>query len=61
MIGSRVSLFVDLSQSGRADVRIDLGGNEALMSQEFLHASNVRPSVQQMGREAVPKCMRRGS
>ena len=60
-LGSGMSSFVNLLETRRADVRVDLGGDQTSVAQQFLHASNVGASIKQMSREAMPQCMRTGS
>lgn len=55
----RVSGFVRLAQSSGADVRINLRCRQTLVSQQFLHTSQICPAVQQMSCKAVSQGMRR--
>jgi len=41
LLRPRVCSFIDCAQSRGTDVRVDLGGNEALVTQQLLHAANV--------------------
>lgn len=59
--GSGVCFFVDLTQTGGADVRVDLGGGQAFVSEQFLDASDIRSPVEQVGGEGVPERVRAGS
>ncbi len=52
--GARMGLFVGRTQVGRADVRVDLRGDQALVAQQLLHAANVGAAIQQVRGEAVP-------
>lgn len=52
-----MSSFVGFSQSASADMRINLRGRKALVSKQFLDTSQIRPTVEQMGRKAVPQCV----
>ena len=40
-------------QIGRADVRVDLRGDQAFVAQELLHAADVGATVQEVRGEAV--------
>lgn len=60
-VGPRVRLIVDLFQSLRGQVRVDLRRAEALMAEQFLDASQVGSVVEQMRGEAVTQCVRADS
>ena len=55
--GARVGSLVSLAQSSSANVRIDLSGDKALVSQQFLDASNVGATIEEVCRETMSKCM----
>ena len=59
--GSRVRSFVDLTQIRGADVGVDLGGRQTLVTQQFLNAANVGAAVEQVSREAVTQRVGTGS
>ena len=48
-----MGLFVSCPQIARADVRVDLGCDQTFVSQQFLDAANVSPSIEKMCRETV--------
>lgn len=47
-------LVVGLLQPLGAHVRIDLGGDQMRMAQQFLDAAQIRPGIEQVRRVAVP-------
>ncbi len=49
LTGSRMGLLIDSLQSGCTHVRIDLGGHQTLVSQEFLNTANVGTPIKQVG------------
>lgn len=49
--------LVSLAEASSANVRIDLSGDKALVSQQFLHASNVGATIEEVRRETMSKCM----
>ena len=48
-----MGLLVGRPQVRGADVGVDLGGDEAFVTEEFLHAADVGAAVQQVRSEAV--------
>ena len=52
-IRPRMGRVVHFLHSIRRQMCVDLCGAQALVAQELLHASQVRPVVQQVGGEAV--------
>ena len=52
-----MGLLVDLSQSGGADVRIDLRRDQTLVAEQFLDAADLGAAVEQVGGKAVPERM----
>ena len=51
--------FLDhFSERTGLDPRIDLGGSDALMTEEFLHVSDGRSAFEEMSRKRVPQHMR---
>ncbi len=58
--GPRMSLLVDLSQVGGADVSIDLGCRKALVTKQFLNATDIGPAVEKVRREAMTQGVRTG-
>ena len=52
-------MLVDLFQSLYTDMGINLSGGQAGMSQELLYDANIRPPVQNVRGERVPKRMGR--
>ena len=58
LVGSWMGLFVGCQEARRADVRVDLRRDEALVTEQFLHAPNVRATIEKMGRKTVPQRVR---
>src|SRR5688572_840020 len=56
-----MSLLVDFAQTCRADVRVNLRGHEALVTQQFLHGANVGSAIEQVRCEAMSQSMRRST
>ena len=56
--GAGVSLIVGLPQSFPGDVGVDLGGGEGRVSEEGLHAAQVRPGIEEVGGKRVAELMR---
>src|SRR5688572_12982547 len=56
-----VGLLVDGAERSRADVRIDLRRDQALMAQQLLHAANVGPAIEQVRGETMAQRVRRGA
>ena len=61
MVLPGMRLFIGSPQIGRADVRVDLRGDQALVAQQFLHAANVGAAIQQVRGKAVPQRVGRGA
>ena len=59
ILASRMRLFVGLLHHGGVDMGINLSRHEIFMAQKFLNGANIRPRVQEMGCETVPKRVRR--
>src|SRR5439155_962682 len=51
----RVRPRVELAQPFTAQMRVELGGADASMAQQRLDHPQIRSSLEQMGREAVPE------
>src|SRR5262245_21348722 len=51
--------LVGLAEAGGADVGVNLRGDEAFVAEQFLHAADVGPAIQEMGGKAVPQGVRR--
>lgn len=43
-----MSLFVGFSQTGRADVRVDLSRHETLVAEQLLNAAYIGTAIEQM-------------
>jgi len=56
-----VGFFIHGLEPRGADVCVDLRGHEALVSQQFLNATNVSAAVQQMGCKTVAERVRGGA
>src|ERR671916_2574122 len=56
--GSRMAPLIYGPQAFVGHVRIDLGSPKTLMAEQFLHGSQVCPTVEQVRRERVPECVR---
>lgn len=54
----RMSVFVGLSQTTRADVSIDLSRRQTLVTKEFLNGPEVGTAVEQMRRKTVTQRVR---
>src|ERR1019366_656885 len=59
LAGARVSRFVRCPEATRRDVSVDLGRGQALMAEQLLDHTEVGPTIEQMGGEAVPERVRR--
>lgn len=55
--GSGVGLVVRSLERSRADMRINLCGDETFVPQQFLNTPNIRASIQEMGGKTVPEGM----
>ena len=51
--GVGVGVLVGFLQSAGADVGVDLGRCQALVAEQFLNAAEVRPAVEEVGRERM--------
>ena len=51
----RMCLMINIQQSLLRDVGVNLSCGQLTMSEQFLHASEVSPAVQQVGGEAMPQ------
>ena len=49
--GTRMKFSVDFIQFSPADMGVNLGGRNARMTQQLLNDPQIRPMIQQMGRE----------
>ena len=50
--------FIDFAESLRTDVRINLSGDQAFVTQKFLDAPDIGPTIEQVGRKTVPQRVR---
>src|SRR6476659_8507760 len=57
--GSGVGVAIHVEQTRRVHRRIDLGGRQARMAEQFLQRAKIGATRQQMSREAVPQRVRR--
>ena len=57
--GTGMSLVIGLFQALGGDVRIDLGGGQMRVPQEFLHAAQVGPGVQHVRGVGMAEFVRR--
>ena len=48
-----MSVVVGLLESVSGEVCVDLGGDEVFVPEQFLHATQIGTTVEQMGGEAV--------
>src|SRR4051794_31114575 len=53
-----MSFFVDGPQAGSADVCVNLCGDQALVTEEFLHAADVGAAVEEVRGKAVTERVR---
>ena len=53
-LGTGMGAIVDLVDVGRSQMRVDLGGAQALMAEQFLHAAEIRAGVEKVRGEGVP-------
>ena len=58
--GSRVCLMINIQQSLLRDVGVDLSCGQISMAEQFLHAPEIGPAVQQVGGKAVSQRVRAG-
>ena len=54
----RMRLFVNLTELGDRDVRVDLSRHQALMPQQFLNAADVGAAIEQVCCKAMTERMR---
>src|SRR5690242_16409568 len=57
--GSGMSLRVDLAKQLDGNERVDLGGGDRCVAEQFLDHSNVGAALQQVSRERMPERVRR--
>ena len=50
--------FIDFTQAGSCDMRINLRGHEAFVSEQFLNAADVGAAIQKMRGKTVAERMR---
>ena len=53
-----MSLVVHRAQSGDRDVRVELGGGQAGVTEQFLHDAQIGAAFEQVGGRAVPQTVR---
>ncbi len=53
-----MNLLISLTEVGRTDVGLKLGGDETFVTELFLHAADVGAAGEEMSREAVPERVR---
>ena len=50
--------FMDFTETGRVDMRVDLGGADGRVAEQLLGGANVGAMREHVGRETVPEDMR---